>query len=280
MGKVPRVRRRHIPSSWIHVDSNVQTSCAYATYHWTVNTDLQIVNAINNGLLEALQSMVKLPTAALQGEFKSQQDILDAAMKVPYFPFLIFQQDIAGMMLTRFVSNVQQYFVMILAELMRQHPEAIDPKIVKSVQYSPRDRETKDQILQSKLEQWIEQLTYAGFDKLKKKIGQFGLPFEDNTGTFDKIVDERNIVVHNGWKVDASFAKKYPQAGLQEGDRLKLNLYDLFDRINPLLFIVAPMDDYVAANFPLIEKVNLKDHLRELYAERLNSLFQDSMSML
>ncbi|MEZ4784892.1 MAG: hypothetical protein R3F28_12550 [Candidatus Kapaibacterium sp.] len=231
-------------------------------------------------MLEALQSMVKLPTAALQGEFKSQQEILDAAMKVPYFPFLIFQQDIAGMMLTRFVSNVQQYFVMILAELMRQHPEAIDPKIVKSVQYSPRDRETKDQILQSKLEQWIEQLTYAGFDKLKKKIGQFGLPFEDNTGTFDKIVDERNIVVHNGWKVDASFAKKYPQAGLQEGDRLKLNLYDLFDRINPLLFIVAPMDDYVAANFPLIEKVNLKDHLRELYAERLNSLFQDSMSML
>ena len=104
-------------------------------------------------------------------------------------------------------------------------------------------------------ERRVERLAYQGMSTLAEDLSErlglslFGEP--EDAGRAIRIVEIRNLIVHNRAVVNRVFLSRVPDYPAKEGDRIEIDVDDLFEDVQFLAGLCFDLDRRAAEKFGL-----------------------------
>jgi hypothetical protein len=162
---------------------------------------------------------------------------------------LIFQ-----MLVTRSVDDYLAYVSELLSTIFLARPETLRSKEEVEVEFVLR-HDSMDDLVRALAERRVERLAYAGLPKLAKELrASPGLELFGSDADLlraVKIVEDRNLIVHNRAVVNSVYLRKVPTAGIEAGDHLEFEFDDVFADIEFLTASALATDQLASAKWDL-----------------------------
>ncbi|HUT71931.1 MAG TPA: hypothetical protein VMW89_14780 [Desulfatiglandales bacterium] len=161
---------------------------------------------------------------------------------------------LSQMAYSRSVDNFILYLKNILAEIIE-----VKPQLLKS-----GEKERLDYILnfddivelrRALADKKIESLFYSGFkDIFEFYESRIGIKLSDKTDDIEKFIlmtKIRNLIVHNGGKINSEFKKAFPKYPFEVGESLKLSFKEILEDNYFILRSVDSIDSKITGKFGL-----------------------------
>jgi hypothetical protein len=165
-----------------------------------------------------------------------------------------FRQVIFQMLLTRFVDLYLTYVSELLASIFLRRPETLRSSEQISVEFVLQ-HDTLEDVVGSLAERRVERLAYQGIDDLAAYLErEMGFELFENDADLSqavRIVEDRNIIVHNHAVVNNRYAKKVPDPPREVGQTLDLDFDDVFADLEFLARTAVEVDGRAAAKWSL-----------------------------
>jgi hypothetical protein len=165
-----------------------------------------------------------------------------------------FSQLFTDMVLQRSVDNFLTYVVELVALIYTTRPEALRSaetvKVEEVLEYG-----TYDELIGFLVERKVDRLAYQSMRDLSGELGQsLNFPLfegEDALREAERIVEIRNLIVHNRTVVNPKFLRRVPGSRYREGERYKFGADTVFKAMSFLQLSAAEMDGRGADKFGL-----------------------------
>jgi hypothetical protein len=183
----------------------------------------------------------------LVGFFKSEQ-----ADKL--FDMMFYERHFSQMAYSRSIDNFISYFKDILAEVVIKKPQILKSKDQERLDFILNHNSMED-LLKSISERKIEELFYKGIIDIEKffdeRLGIRIFKDDETKGTINRLIKQRNLIVHNRGQISKEFAADFPEMNYQSGLYLVFE-YEQISKTNLYLcnFLVE-LDTEIADKFDL-----------------------------
>lgn len=158
------------------------------------------------------------------------------------------------MIFARTVDNIQTYLKEVLEEVVRKKPNILKSKETERLDFI-LDFNNIDQLRKAITDKKIQQLFYAGIDKIelyfRERLGVEIFESTEEKHDFSQAIKSRNLIVHNRGLVTNEFLKETALEGLKIGEMIHMS-YQNLSRLN-----VAVNNFAVRLDEKLIEKFQL-----------------------
>ena len=168
------------------------------------------------------------------------------------------RQLILEMMLCRAVDNCLTYVSDILALIFHTKPETL--KSSETIRLDALlQHESMDELISTLAERRVERLAYQGMSDLSADLSErLGFNLFEKDEELERairIVEMRNLIVHNRAAVNRRFLFRIPNFSAKLGDTLELNADDVFDDLNFLAHSCSDIDGRAASKFGLPQPI-------------------------
>jgi len=142
-----------------------------------------------------------------------------------------YAQLILETIITRTVDNYLTYVAELLATVFRTRPE-----MLRSAEQVPLEfvlkHDNMDDLLGALAERRVERLAYSGMGRLAKDLEDtIGFSLFDSPGDLERamrLVEDRNLIVHNRAVVNSTYLRRLPGSGRRIGERLVFDVNATF----------------------------------------------------
>lgn len=176
-----------------------------------------------------------------------------------------YREIVLEMMLSRGVENFLTYLSEMLGAIFRARPETMRSSATIRVDEVLK-HSSMDEFVSYLAEKQVNQLSYQGMRDLAAYVDQkmnFSiLPRADDLDNAVRIVEYRNLIVHNRGLVNALFRDRVPGISIPIGQPLDYEFADVMDDISFLARCVFFIDAEAVQKFGLETKANPKAGLR------------------
>lgn len=165
-----------------------------------------------------------------------------------------YERHFSQMAFSRSIDNLITYFKDILAEVVIKEPRILKSKEHERLDFI-LDYHRMEDLIKAISEKKIEELFYKGIndiesffeDRLKIQI----FKDDDAKKTINKLIKQRNIIVHNRGKISKEFAKEFPEFSSYLGQYITFSYKDI-SRINLYLNnYLVELDLMIASKYKL-----------------------------
>jgi hypothetical protein len=164
---------------------------------------------------------------------------------------LIHRQAILEMMLSRATDNFLTYLSDVLATVFRTKPETLKSGRQVRIDFV-LEHEGMTELVSALAERTVEDLSYRGVAELADYVETMGLPLfaeRDDMQRAIRIVETRNLIVHNRTVVNGRFASRVGVDAV--GQLLSLETAPVFDDMEFLAGSAIAIDERAVAKFNL-----------------------------
>ncbi len=197
------------------------------------------------------------------------KDIHKAAQESSYGNVLLpaVQPMLIGMILSHGTDNFLAYISELLALVFQHRPQMLKASDGKEPPETvPLDlilkHEQMSDLIQDLVERRVDQLSHRNTRELlryvSKRLGFALFPEEKKAERLVRIVEQRNIFVHNRGVVNKIFLSRLPSFPAKPGDSLPLTLVGVFDDLDFLLAAAYDIDVRATQHFNLTKPLELK----------------------
>ena len=166
-------------------------------------------------------------------------------------PAVVFQ-----MLVTRSVDSFLTYIADLLALLFRTRPEMLRSAEQVRTEFILRF-DSMDDLVEALAERRVERLSYAGMDdlttNLSESVGFDLFPDAADLARAARIVEDRNLIVHNRAVVNRRYLSKVAEATTALGDRLELDFEPVFADLSFLTERATDIDARAAAKWSIAQ---------------------------
>jgi len=176
----------------------------------------------------------------------------DKADKI--FDKTLYERHFSQMAYSRLVDNFTTYFKEVLAEVVLKKPQILKSKDQEKLDFI-LSHETMEDFIRAVSEKKIEELFYKGISDIEKFFeDKLGISIFKNIETrkaINRLIKQRNLIVHNRGKISKEFVKEFPELKLEVGHYLTFQ-YENISTINLYLnnFLIE-LDCEIADKFNL-----------------------------
>lgn len=200
------------------------------------------LNAVNlNTLEQNLEELEEVGTEPIR------HDVMTKHVQL-YQPLLL------QMLLARGVDNYLIYLSELLALIFRTKPKML--KSGEMVTYEMiLQYDTMDELIAGLVEERVNALSFKGLgpliDDISKRFGFNLFDQVDDRERAIRLVDLRNIIVHNRAVVDRKFLARQSEGQVHLGDRVELDVHEVFRELDFLTRSAFDIDKRAADKFKL-----------------------------
>lgn len=163
------------------------------------------------------------------------------------------------MMLCRGVDNCLTYISEIMALIFRTKPETLKSSETMRVDVL-LEHESMDDLISTLTERRVDQLAYQGMADLSadlsERLGFSLFRQDDELERAVRIVEIRNLIVHNRAVANRRFLSRLPDFPAKFGETLELSSNDVFDDLEFLAQSCADIDGHAAKKFDLPQPIS------------------------
>ena len=171
------------------------------------------------------------------------------------------------MMLCRGVDNCLTYISEILALIFRSRPETLKSSEMMRLDVLLQ-HESMDDLISTLAERRVDQLAYQGMGDLStdvsERLGFSLLEQDEELEHAVRIVEMRNLIVHNRAVVNRRFLSRLPNFPAKLGETLELRSDDVFDDLEFLGQSCADIDERAALKFGLPRPISRESLIRSV----------------
>ena len=166
----------------------------------------------------------------------------------PYFPLL------CEMELCRAVDGYLLYIAELLSLIYEKHPNTLksDDKI--TFQFVLQ-HQTMEELIRALVEHRVHQLAYKGMRELNayivKGLGLELYGMDEQMDNAIRIIETRNLLVHNGGVVNGIFKQRLPNSPATVGERITVHAQEVALDIATLAGLATVIDERAVAKFSL-----------------------------
>ena len=168
--------------------------------------------------------------------------------------FRSIKQPLLQMVLSRGVDNFLAYITELLTLIFRTKPETLRSRKVVRMDFVLR-HSTMEDLVAALAENRVEQLSYQGMRTLSKDFDErLGLRLFEHYEALQRatrIVEQRNVIVHNRAIVNRLFLSRVSESRFKLGEQIKLDGDPFLDDMEFLARCVADIDTRAATKFGL-----------------------------
>jgi hypothetical protein len=203
---------------------------------------------------EARNTLIEIYTDKKNKDAKKQVQLLKTIEINQILDVRNYEQFYCQMAYARTVDNLLTYFKDILAEVITAQPNILKSNEIEKLDFI-LSYETMSDLKLALSEKKIEELFYKGIDKIeefflsKLKITLFKSD-EEKSG-FNRIVKNRNLIVHNRGRVNTQFIKEFASNKYKKNQILKATFKDLSELSISVSNIVAYLDHEISTKYKL-----------------------------
>ena len=158
------------------------------------------------------------------------------------------------MMLCRAVDNYLAYVSEIMALIFTTKPETLKSEETIKLDVLLQ-HETMDDLISTLAERRVERLSYQGMGDLAaylfERLGFSLFEQDDALERAVRIVEIRNLIVHNRAVVNRRFASRLPDSPAKLGETLEITAYGVLDDLEFLAQSCSEIDERAASKFDL-----------------------------
>lgn len=243
-------------------------SVALLEYYWAVSAHFRLLSLLIDTVLSG-DYVVHVAESALDGS-EDYKDLSPSELATtdpgPRTRALRqSRQELLEMFLSRLVDNFQVFIVDIVRAVLHEKPEILKSRQQQvSIEYI-LEFESVDDLVQDLIEGKVNSLTYEGFRDLQDWCDAKGIPLlvpEDQTDAITDLIGLRNLIVHNRCVVDAKYLRTVSGSDLEIGERVEIDIDEVFEHLNLLNTIANTTDAAVCGKFGL-ERVEISEAIEE-----------------
>lgn len=181
-------------------------------------------------------------------------DHLNSPEAETLFDVNFYERHFSAMTYSRSIDNFVIYFKEILAEVVYKRPEILRSKDQERLDFI-LDYESMSDLLKAISEKKIEELFYRGINDIerffKDRLGIELFKDDEFRKIINKLIKQRNLIVHNRGRITKEFHKEFPADGFIEGMYQTFTYLDI-SRLNLHLHnYLVELDIEIAAKFDL-----------------------------
>ncbi len=174
-----------------------------------------------------------------------------------------FQQPLAEMLYARDVDNYLTYVAELLALIFSAHPETLrSSKESETIEFIFQFSNMED-LVGAIVEKHVADLSYMGIERLAdtllQKHGIAVFSSDAQRVELSRIVETRNLLVHNRGTINAIFKTRVPSASGELGTPIGVNMIQFLDDSDVLARAVTDLDVHAATKFRLPVPKTLAD---------------------
>jgi hypothetical protein len=170
------------------------------------------------------------------------------------FDMLFYERHFSQMAYSRSIDNFISYFKDILAEVVIKKPQVLKSKDQERLDFI-LSFDNIESMLKAISEKKIEELFYKGITDIEKffndRLGIEIFKDQETKKAINKLIKQRNLIVHNRGRVTKEFLEEFPNPGLQEGQYLVFKYQDISLINLELNNFLAVLDNEIATKFSL-----------------------------
>ncbi|HWF33691.1 MAG TPA: hypothetical protein VG188_14165 [Solirubrobacteraceae bacterium] len=171
-----------------------------------------------------------------------------------------YRQVIFQTLITRSVDHYLSYVSGLLSEVFRERPETLRSSEQVRIDFVLR-HETMDELVSALAERRVDRLAYRGLRELAADLkDNLGLVLFDNDNDLpraERIIEARNLIVHNHGIVSPKYLRKVPNSSTALGQRLSFDFDGVIADITFLADCALRTDDLACRKFPLTQRAAL-----------------------
>jgi hypothetical protein len=160
---------------------------------------------------------------------------------------------IAELLISRMVDNFLAYIGDLLNLIFRTRPETLRSAEKEQLDFILQFS-SMEELIHALAEKRVERLAFSTqelFSYFEEKLGFVLFEVEDTKEKAVRIIETRNIIVHNRSIVSSTFKKRVPNHPANLGDRLNLTMLDMREYDAFLMHAVFDIDRRTVAKFKL-----------------------------
>lgn len=165
-----------------------------------------------------------------------------------------FSQLVFEMLVTRAVDSYLTYISDLLSTVFRSRPEMLRSNEQVRIEFVLQ-HSTMNELTNALAERRVERLSYAGMKELAQNLREaLGFKLFDSKDDLTRavrIVEDRNLIVHNRAIVNRTYLRRVPDAATALGDRLTLDFDSVFGDVEFLADAAIRADARAAAKWAL-----------------------------
>ncbi len=165
-----------------------------------------------------------------------------------------YQRIVLEVLLCRAVESFQHYLSQILARVFVERPETLRTSEQVTVREVLECVDMADFVAQ-RTEKKVNELAYRGLAQLFEHLNkELGLSFDTSSDLFRtvrELIEVRNIVVHNGGRVNAVFLERTQRNDLEKGALFPLTFEYVLDGFDSIPELAKAVDDAFTGHFGL-----------------------------
>lgn len=181
-------------------------------------------------------------------------DHINSEKADPLFDTFFYERHFSQMTYARSIDNFITYFKEILAEIVNKRPEVLRSKDQEKLDFI-LSFESMQELLKALSEKKIEELFFKGISDIEKFFKErLGVDFfkeelvRKNT---NRLIKQRNLIVHNRGRVSKEFVREFPESGFTENLYLAFT-YKGISNLNLILYnYVVDLDREIVKKFNL-----------------------------
>lgn len=167
-----------------------------------------------------------------------------------------FRQVIFQILITRSVDQYLTFISGLLSNIFRERPETLRSGEQVKLDFVLR-HESMDELIDALAERRVDRLAYRGLRELaidlKDTLGFVLFEQEDDLERAERIVENRNLIVHNQATVNAKYLRKVTNAASAVGEKLDFDLAEVLDDIEFLSRCAIRTDDLACVKWQLAQ---------------------------
>jgi hypothetical protein len=154
----------------------------------------------------------------------------------------------------RCIESFLLYLKSVLAEIIQVRPQLLKSGEKETLEFVLGFEDIKE-LRTALAEKKIESLFYGGFTEIFKfyqsRVGVELVDSEETLSRLNRMTKIRNLIAHNGGKINAQFKGDYPDIPFEVGESMRFTYKDILDDNSFVLKSVENIDSKVSKKFSL-----------------------------